>query len=118
MHKDCTIFQTSDFIGKKWTLLILFELYKGNEIKRHSDIKKALPKITPKILSTRLKELENQGLIKKRIDTTKFPIKTFYSLTPSGKDFFKVIHEIKNWSLKWKVKNQVCQSTDCQGCTL
>jgi DNA-binding HxlR family transcriptional regulator len=118
MHEKCTIFKTADFIGKKWTLLILFELYKGEKIKRHSDLKKALPNITPKILSTRLKELEHEGLIKKRIDTTEFPIKTFYSLTPPGKDFFKVIQEIKQWSLKWKVKNKICKNSNCDECTL
>ena len=118
MQKDCTILKTTDFIGKKWTLLILFELYKGNELKRHSDLKKAIPDITPKILSARLKELEKEGLVKKKIDSSGFPIKTFYSLTLSGKDFFKVIHEIKQWSLKWKIGNLACINMDCKNCTL
>ena len=52
MDKDCTIYKTTSFIGKRWTLLILLELYKGkNEWKRYSEIKKRLPEITPKVLN-------------------------------------------------------------------
>ncbi|MFH1641777.1 MAG: helix-turn-helix domain-containing protein [Nanoarchaeota archaeon] len=118
MHNDCTVFKTTDFIGKKWTLLILFELYKGRDVKRYGELKKALLNITPKILSVRLKELESQGLINKQIDTKEFPVKTFYSLTESGKDFFRVILEIKKWGLKWKIRNDACSKLNCKYCSL
>jgi len=58
MEQDCTIYKTASFVGKRWTLLILLELYKGqSRLKRYSEIKKGLPEITPKVLSLRLKEL-------------------------------------------------------------
>ena len=119
MDKNCTIYKTSNFIGKRWTLLILLELYRGDyKSKRYSEIKRNLPNITPKILSTRLKELEKQNLIKKKIDTSTSPIKCEYSLTESGKDFIKIIKDIKKWSLKWKFDNKLCQSLDCRNCNL
>ena len=119
MDKDCTIYKTANFIGKRWTLLILLELYKGDsKTKRYSQIKNSLPEITPKILSTRLKELEKEHLIKKRIDTTEFPIKCEYSLTKSGEDFIKIIQDIKKWALKWKIKNIVCEKANCKECEL
>ena len=119
MNIDCTIYKTSNFIGKRWTLPILLELYKGNlKFKRYSEIKKNLPTITPKILSLRLKELEKEKLIKKNIDTSAFPIKCEYSLTESGEDFIKIIKDIKKWSLKWKQENKLCQNLDCRICNL
>lgn len=119
MDENCTIYQTIDFISKKWTLLILLELYKAHTgKKRYLELKNSLPDITPKILSTRLKELEKQGLITKKIDTSGFPIKCEYALTRSGKDFIQVIKEIKKWGLRWKIKNKVCQQQDCMECEL
>lgn len=118
MNQDCTIYKTVDFIGKKWTLLILLELYRGNKIKRYSKIKDNLPDITPKILSARLKELKKNNLINKKIDTSEFPIKCEYSLTKSGEDFIKIIKDIKKWALKWNIKNKICESSDCKDCEL
>ena len=118
MEKDCTIYKTANFIGKRWTLLILLELYKGDKIKRYSELKNQLPEITPKILSARLKELEKEGLIRKKVDASHFPVKCEYSLTKSGKDFIKVIKGIKRWALKWKIKNKICEKADCRECEL
>ena len=119
MDNDCTIYQTANFIGKRWTLLILLELYKGeNKLKRYSEIKKGLKEITPKVFSLRLKELEKEGLISKKIDASSFPVKCEYSLTNSGEDFIRIIQDIKKWALKWKVKNIVCEKADCRNCTL
>ena len=117
MDPDCTVNKTVDFISKRWTLLILLELYKNKSgWKRYSQIKAKLPKITPKILSTRLKELKKEGMINKRVDTSIIPIKSEYSLTDSGLDFIKIIKDIKKWALKWKYDNKVCESTQCKQC--
>ncbi len=119
MDSHCTIYKTANFIGKRWTLLILLELYKGDsKAKRYSEIKSGMEGITPKVLSLRLKELEKEDLIKKRIDTSSFPVKCEYSLTRSGLDFIRIIQDIKKWSLKWKIKNIECEKSDCRECTL
>mgnify|MGYP001576939339 CR=1 FL=1 len=119
MDNECTIYKTADFIGKRWTLLILLELYKGGlKSKRYSQIKKSLAEITPKLLSLRLKELEKEGLIKKKIDAREYPVKCEYSLTKSGNDFIDVIKRIKKWALKWKVDNKICEKITCKQCKL
>lgn len=115
---DCTIEKTLDYIAKKWSLLILLKIYKGNNSLRYCEIKKSLDRITPKILSARLKELELHGLLKKKIDANQFPIKCTYSLTASGKDIIKIIKSLKEWSLKWNIKNKTCKDKDCKDCNI
>jgi DNA-binding HxlR family transcriptional regulator len=118
MQQTCTVYRTIDFISKKWTLLILLELYKTQGTKRYSELKHSLLDITPKILSSRLRELEHEGLITKTIITDGFPIKCDYTLTESGKDFIRIIKDIKKWSLHWKQKNKKCMQQDCKHCEL
>ena len=118
MDETCSIYKTVDFISKKWTLLILLELYKTKGKKRYSELKNSLPDITPKILSTRLRELEQQELITKYIDTKTSPVRCDYMLTESGKDFIGIIKDIKKWSLRWRIKNKECEQQDCRHCEL
>ena len=119
MDNDCTVYQTMEYLSKKWSLVILLEIFKGlNEKKRYSEIKKNIPNISTKILSTRLKELEKEGALIKNIDTSSFPIKCEYSLTNSGKDLINIIKNIKNWALKWNIENQICEERNCKDCEL
>ena len=119
MDDHCTVYKTVDMVAKKWTMVILLELYRGGGgPKRYNEIKSSLREITPKVLSTRLKELEKDQFITKKIDTSSFPIKTEYTLTQMGLEFIKVIQDIKEWALKWKVDNKVCERLDCKNCTL
>ena len=119
MDENCTVYKTIDYISKRWTLLILLELYKGEFYKRrYSELKKSLPDITPKILSARLKELEKHDIITRAVDASCFPIKCEYSLTKSGKDLVNIIKDIKKWALTWKIKNKVCEQLDCKDCEL
>ncbi|MEF8848902.1 MAG: helix-turn-helix domain-containing protein [Candidatus Thermoplasmatota archaeon] len=119
MNEDCTVYKTMSFISKKWTLLILLELYKGEkEKKRYSEIKKKMEEITPKVLTARLRELEKEGLINRKVDASSFPVKTEYSLTESGKDFIPIISQIKSWALRWKPHQEICDSIECNNCTL
>jgi DNA-binding HxlR family transcriptional regulator len=117
MNDNCTVYRTASFIGKRWTLNMLLELYKGkNRKKRYSELKASLPGITPKILSLRLKELTKQGLVKKNVDSSAFPIKSEYSLTVSGREFIIVIKGMKAWALRWKYDNKLCEAHDCEKC--
>lgn len=115
--KECTVYKTMDIIGKKWALPIILELYKGpKKEKRFGEIKNKMEKVTPKILSTRLKELEKEGLIHKKIDYTTTPIKCEYALTDSGEDLISTIQDMKKWALKWKFKNKECSEILCKHC--
>ncbi len=119
MDRKCPIYRVAGFLGKQWTLLILIELYKGKpKWKRFTRLKEKVPGITPKILSARLKELVRQGMVKKRVDAKTFPVKSRYSLTECGEDFIAVIKKMRSWALKWKVKNEYCETVNCRYCKM
>ena len=119
MDKECTVYQSTHLFGKRWTLLILLELYKGNSgWKRFSAIQKSMEEITPKMLSARLKELEFEELIKKQVDASSFPVKSEYKLTDAGEDFISVIQALKQWTLRWRGDNIACSQSECAECML
>jgi len=119
MDESCTVNLTVKYLTKKWTLLIILELYKGKDhTRRFSELMDSLGDITQKILSERLKELEEEGIITKRVDAKTFPVKSEYSLTDSGLDLVGVIRGIKMWALKWKIDNLPCSKQDCSVCVL
>ena len=119
MQDGCTVNLTVRYIARKWTLLILLELYNGEEhTRRFSELKGCLKGITQKVLSARLKELEREELIENRVDYTSFPVKSEYKLTESGLDIIKIIKDIKCWALKWKITNIECSCQDCGECIL
>ena len=119
MDECCTVNLTVRYLTKKWTLLIILELYKGdNYTRRFSELKASLPDITPKILSERLQELEAENIVSKKIDATIVPVKSEYTLTESGVELIAVIRDIKYWALKWKIDNIPCGSQECKLCKL
>ena len=119
MQEACTVNQTVRYLARKWTLLIILELYKGPGHTRHfSELKGALGTITQKVLSERLRELESEGIVARRVDASAFPVRTEYSLTESGLEMVEVIRGIKTWALKWKIDNLACGAQDCSVCAL
>lgn len=84
-------------IGDKWVLLILREMFLGNS--RYSDIQRALPRISPTILSKRLKQLERNGLVIKKSATGRKAKE--YRLTACGREIAPIIHHMSNWGLRW-----------------
>ncbi|MDD2410585.1 MAG: helix-turn-helix domain-containing protein [Candidatus Methanomethylophilaceae archaeon] len=119
MNDNCTVYRTMGFLSKKWTLLIILELYRGGDTwKRFSEIKRSMKDITPKILSERLRNLEEEGVIERRVDTATVPIRSEYRLTEMGRELTEVAKGIKTWALKWKINNPVCASQDCIVCVL
>ena len=118
MDKMCTVYKTMDYLSKRWTVLILHEMSKGAEWKRFSEIERSMKEVTAKVLTERLRELEAEGLVERRVDTSCVPIKSEYRLTEASRELMCVIHELKSWALKWKIDNPVCASTQCRLCTL
>ena len=96
--KDHDLIKNNDiirFIGKKWVLPILKELEKENII-RFNQLKQSF-KITSATLSTILKKLERNRIIKKKI-YNEFPTRIDYSVTEKGKKLIKFIKELENLS--------------------
>lgn len=118
MDHSCTVYITMDYLSKKWAMLILHQLSKGNEWQRFSQIMASMKDVTPKMLTERLRDLEKEGLIERRTDASSVPVRSEYRLTDAGKDLMPIIHEIKMWALKWKINNPECARTNCTFCTL
>ena len=119
MQDSCTVSQTVRYLSKRWTLLVILELYKGERYtRRFSELRDALAGITPKVLSERLKELEEEEIITRSVDVTAFPVRTEYTLTESGLEIVDIIRDIKCWALKWKIENIPCGEQDCKVCVL
>jgi len=95
-NKNCPIEVTLNYLGKKWTMQIIRDLFKGK--KRFSEFLNANPQISTKMLSLRLVELQNSGLIKKKVISTT-PIKVEYSLTQKGKALNKILFHLAEFSL-------------------
>ncbi|TKJ20896.1 MAG: transcriptional regulator [Promethearchaeota archaeon Loki_b32] len=95
--KNCPIEIALNYLGKKWTMQIIRDLFKGK--KRFSHFLITNPQISTKMLSIRLKELQESDLIKKTIVTTT-PIVIEYSLTKKGLALNKILFELAKFSLR------------------
>ena len=85
-------------IEGKWKLHILFHLWK-NPVLRYSQLKRALGGVTHKMLSSRLKELEADGLIT-RHEYPRVPPKVEYALSARGRTLMPVLHDLCEWGHK------------------
>lgn len=117
MDKKCSLFEIMNLIGKKWTLMIILEIYKGVGWKRFNYLKKKIPNITSKILSERLKELEQSKIISRRVREDEAPICVEYKLTKRGDRFIEVIKEMKYWACELNSKKSCCNK-DCKNCEI
>ena len=81
--KHCPIETAFEHIGRKWAINILRDLFLGK--KRFREFLETNPELSGKVLSQRLKELEKDDLIKKKI-VSKTPLKAEYELTMRGKN--------------------------------
>lgn len=95
---ECQSDEIWKVLGKTWALLILKKLTE-NEATRFNEIKKALPQISNTVLSERLHDLEEQGLITKKI-YAQVPMRVEYSMTKQARDLGKILEQLDNWVVK------------------
>jgi len=95
----CSITRGLDIVGDRWTLLIVRELLLQGAC-RFTDLKHGLPGIATNLLSTRLKELEDAGLVSR--DDAPPPVATaLYTLTEDGRALEPVLKELGRWGLRY-----------------
>jgi DNA-binding HxlR family transcriptional regulator len=85
-----------DRIGGTWKMPILWRL--KDRVMRYGELKKDIPRITHKMLTSQLRELEAEGFICREVYPV-VPPKVEYSITPRGKRAIKVIDTIRNYGL-------------------
>ncbi len=92
----CQTSLTMRFIGGKWKSVILIHLV--NDTKRYHELRKSIPTITERTLSIQLKQLERDGLINRKVYTSKPPLKVEYSLTEYGQTLIPLLAAISEWA--------------------
>jgi len=95
--RQCPIEVSLQRLGSKWTINILRDLFRGS--RRFSDFLKQNPKLSTRVLSQRLCELENDGLIVKKI-VSKTPLKAEYKLTEKGLKAKELLCELARFGVQ------------------
>src|ERR687894_1873728 len=80
-----------ELVGKRWTGAILYVLLHGGSM-RFSEIANAVPDLSDRLLSERMKELESFGIVERRVTDTA-PARVAYELTDRGRELAPALHE-------------------------
>jgi DNA-binding HxlR family transcriptional regulator len=95
----CTRFHRAiELIGSRWTGAILQTLLQGRT--RYGTVKAAIPDITDRMLSERLRSLEAENLVSRHV-VPESPVRVEYELTAKGRELQDALREIGNWAERW-----------------
>ncbi len=91
---NCPVELTLDIIGGKWKCLIIHHLIDGT--KRFNELRRLIPKITQRMLTSQLRELERDNILHRKV-YAEVPPKTEYSLSELGKSLEPVLWSMHEW---------------------
>lgn len=94
----CCASLTMGVIGGKWKTVIIYHLIE--KPLRYNELRKEMPTVTERTLSLQLKTLEEDGIVKRKVYTSKPPLKVEYSLTKLGGTLIPLIQSIADWGDK------------------
>lgn len=98
----CPVETTLTLIGDKWKVIIIRDLMEGT--KRFGELKKTVGKITQKVLTAQLREMEAMGLVTRKV-YAEVPPKVEYTLTETGYSLKPILDAMKVWGVDYKKKN-------------
>lgn len=90
-----------ELVGRRWTGAILMVLLQGAS--RFTEIVNAVPGLSDRLLSERLKELEAEGIVKRTVHP-EMPVRVEYRLTEKGRDLSGVAEAVTDWASRWLVR--------------
>jgi DNA-binding HxlR family transcriptional regulator len=100
--KLCPKFEHAfEILGKRWNGLIIHSLMESPQ--RFSQLEQIIPQLSARMLTFRLKELEEEGLIKRWVSDGQ-PVRVEYKLTEKGRDLKAAMDQIGRWATKWHDK--------------
>ncbi len=102
--KVCPVESAARIVGQKWTLQIVHHLL-DSRCKRFCELQEELGGVNPSTLSSRLKMLEDEGVVI-RAQISSIPPHVEYSLTEMGRELTPIIREISNWGTRWLCKEE------------
>jgi DNA-binding HxlR family transcriptional regulator len=90
--------QAVELIGKRWTGAIVEALLLGP--RRFSELSQAIPQISDRLLSIRLRELESEQIVLRHV-APGLPVAVRYGLTPKGGELEPAVSALREWARKW-----------------
>lgn len=100
-YTSCPVEYTASIISNKWKVLILRDLIDGT--KRYNELNRSVVGISAKVLTQNLKDLENDGIVKRKVYPV-VPPKVEYSLTKKGMELKGVLDMMREFGVKYKDK--------------
>jgi DNA-binding HxlR family transcriptional regulator len=94
----CPVEAALDVIGGKWKPLILWAL--GDEVMRFGELQKALPGVNTKMLTKQLRELEEDGVLRRKI-YPEIPPRVEYTITDFGKTLLPILNALCTWGAEY-----------------
>ena len=93
-----------ELVGRRWTGAILRVLMDGSL--RFSEIAQAVPELSDRLLSERMKELERRGMVQRRVISGP-PLRVEYSLSEMGRELEPALSELQRWANRWLGEHRV-----------
>ncbi len=93
--EDCGLKKVLNIVGGKWKIMILCVIDR-DEVARYGELRRAVYGITNTMLANSLRELENDGMVK-RTQYDEMPVRVEYSLTGKAKSIIPILLELKKW---------------------
>jgi len=98
--KVCPEFHEAvELVGKRWTGAILWALIEHPHY--FAELRTAIPGLSDKLLSQRLRELEEEGIVDRSVHPGS-PARVSYALTDKGRDLEPAVRELRDWARRWK----------------
>lgn len=94
---SCTVERALAIVGAKWTLVILHNLMDGP--RRFGELQRLVAKASPKMLTARLRELEQLGLVTRTV-YPQIPPRVEYALTETGRTVWPIVDSLDQWGKK------------------
>lgn len=98
LFPDCPVRNILSRVGDKWSLLIMHELLSHTAPMRFSELRKAIPDISQKVLTTTLRTLETDGFLIRTV-YAEVPPRTEYALTPRAHSFMEACQPMVQWAI-------------------
>lgn len=97
-NQFCPVAMAAEILCTRWTMLVIRELIAGST--RFNDLRRGVPRMSPALLSQRLKELEAAGIVA-RVALTADPAILEYRLTPAGRELAPLVEAFGVWGQRW-----------------
>jgi len=91
----CPVSKAMEVLDERWTMLVLREMLLGST--RFNDLRRGVPRMSPSLLSKRLRTLERAGVVRREGSG----VRTSYHLTEAGKELGPIVDALAVWGMRW-----------------